>query len=51
MGQLWIFVIVLNSASAFFRLVLTAFKISTCRLKEGNNRATGEGKQEYDFQR
>ena len=46
MDQLRIFVIVLN-----LRFLLTSFKISGCRSEERYKRATGKGKQEYNFHR
>ena len=44
MDQQRIFVIVLNSVSVFFRLLLTGFKISASRSEERNNRAFGKRK-------
>ena len=49
--QLWIIVIVLNSASLFFCFVLTGFKISACSSEEPNKRAKGKRKQGYYFHR
>ena len=50
MGQLGIFVIVLNSASVYFCVfLLTDCKIGACRSEEHNKKGTGQEKTRVLF--